>query len=266
VLLIPPGRHDEQPEILRRIRSGERIEHYETVRQRKDGGLVEVSMGVSGVRDETGDVVGASMIARDFGALRKAQKQQALLIDELRHRVKNTLATVQSIATQTFTRAPHDQRATFSARLHALAKAHDLLARRNWNQASITDVVSQALEPFHQKARDRIAFEGPDVLLAANKALSLAMALHELATNAAKYGALSNDAGKIRIHWDIAGHAEHFYVCLRLIWREQGGPTVKRPSRKGFGTFLIERIMEGDGETALSFEPAGVVATMSIAL
>jgi PAS domain S-box-containing protein len=263
-LLIPPGRHDEEPDTLRRIRSGVRVEPFETVRQRKGGRPVEISLGVSPIRNEEGEVIGASMIARDFTELRKAQKQQALLIEEMKHRVKNSLATVQSIAAQTFRRASLEERAAFNARLHALAKAHDLLTRKTWTQAPMKEVVGRALEPFRESAGRRIAFQGPDLSIEAGKVLPLAMALHELGTNAAKYGALSNESGRVGVHWQIGGKADR--LCVRLIWREEGGPPVRRPIRKGFGTFLIESVMDSAGETVLSFEPSGVVCRMDVAL
>jgi PAS domain S-box-containing protein len=134
-MLIPIERRDEEPTILSRIRSGERIDHYETIRRRKDGSLVEISLTVSPIKNAEGEIIGASKIARDITERRRAQEQQALLLGEMKHRVRNTLATVQAIATQTLRSAASEDRDAFLARLRALAGAHDLLTLERWNQA-----------------------------------------------------------------------------------------------------------------------------------
>src|SRR5882762_9214087 len=169
-MLIPTERQDEEPTILARIRRGERIDHYETIRRRKDGSLVEISLTVSPVKNAEGEVVGASKIARDITERRRAQEQQALLLGEMKHRVRNTLATVQAIATQTLRSAASEDRDAFLARLRALASAHDLLTLERWNQAPIGDVVAGALNAFQGSHGDRIAVAGPqDVPLDAHK-------------------------------------------------------------------------------------------------
>ena len=137
---------------MERLRRGERIDHYETVRRRKDGSLVDISLTVSPILSADGRIIGASKIARDITERKRAQEQQKVLLAEIMHRVKNTLATVQAIATQTLRRAPADERAAFTARLHALSKAHDLLTSDKWDRAPLRDVVDAALEPFQRRA------------------------------------------------------------------------------------------------------------------
>lgn len=195
-ILFPADREDEEGRILARIRRGERVEHFESTRRRKDGSLIEVSLTISPIKDVQGRIVGASKIARDITRHKEAERLQRLLVHELNHRVKNILATVQAVARQTFnSRQSGDLvRETFEARLLALSKAHDLLTRENWDGASLSQVVAEALSPYH---RDRFEIGGPDVRLPSRMALALALALHELATNAAKHGALSVPAGRI---------------------------------------------------------------------
>jgi PAS domain S-box-containing protein len=235
-LLFPLDRMDEEPSILERLRRGERVGHYETVRKRKDGALVDVSLTVSPIFGSDGRVIGASKIARDIALAKRAREQQKLLLAEIMHRVKNTLATVQAIASQTLCQSPDEERGAFMARLHALSKAHDLLISDRWDCAPLTAVIAAAIEPFQ---RDRFRLEGPDVALNAGTSLHISLALHELATNAAKYGALSNRTGRIRARWKPMGNDR-----LMFSWQEQGGPPVAPPKRKGFGSILIEHAFE----------------------
>jgi len=419
-ILIPPDRQDEEPSILARIRAGKRVEPYETVRKRKDGRLVEISLAVSPIEDAAGTIVGASKIARDItqrkraeaaqaalhqftdrlfrassveevheaaldaivralgcdrasilmfdrsgvmkflawrglsegyrrtveghspwtreskdpqpisiedidsanleaplkatvqaegiGALAfipliangalvgkfmayystphvfsdgeldiavtiarqlgfsiermRAEEAKALLLAESKHRIKNTLATVQAIAGQTLKKtAPHEQQA-FLARLRALDTAHDLLTTENWHQASLRDVIARALQPFEPTRNDRIIVDGPNAALSAGSSLTLTMCLHELATNAAKYGALSNGTGRVNVRWELAGHGRERRV--KLSWRESGGPAVTAPERKGFGSLLIET--SGGGETCVDYRPDGVRCRLEVPL
>jgi PAS domain S-box-containing protein len=235
-ILFPSDRMEEEPSILERLRHGERIGHYETVRRRKDGTLVDISLTVSPIFNSDGRVIGASKIARDIALAKRAREQQRLLLAEIMHRVKNTLATVQAIASQTLCQSPDEEREAFMARLHALGKAHDLLITDRWDCAPLTAVIEAAIEPFQ---RDRFRLDGPDVGLNASTSLHIALALHELATNAAKYGALSNRAGRVRVRWKPMGNDR-----LMFSWQEQNGPPVAPPERKGFGSILIEHAFE----------------------
>ena len=444
--LIPPDRHHEEDTILARIRRGERIAHFETVRRAKDGSLLDVSLTVSPVKDESGRIVGASKIARDitqqrkahqrleilfrvaremskdldmerivqaatdlatevsgarFGAFfynvkdesgesyqlytlsgapresfekfgtprntdvfgptfrgeaivrsddirqdprygrnaphsgmpeghlpvvsylavpvisatgnvhgglffghdrpgifsaetedlvaaiaaqtatamdkaqlhkameeeivqrREAQETQQLLVNEIKHRVKNTLGTVQAMAAQSFKGAPTADREAFSGRLMALSEAHDVLTLRNWRSATVEETVARALRPFMDGRENRIRFCGPDAELPPNKALLISMLLHELGTNAVKYGALSNLAGTVRLDWSLKSADD----CLRFSWAEAGGPAVAPPTRKGFGSKLIERALKTErGSAEMRFEPSGLVCVMDVPL
>jgi PAS domain S-box-containing protein len=192
-----------------------------------------------------------------------ADEQRVLLINELNHRVKNTLATVQSLAMQTLrnTERSVDARELFESRLTALSRAHDVLTVESWEGAKLRQVASRALEPFASED-GRVSIEGPDVWLRPKQALAISMALHELATSAAKYGALSRDGGTVRIVWAVAplnGSSE-----LKLTWTEEGGPTVNQPTRKGFGTRLIQRNLAHDlgGEATIEYRPQGIISVI----
>ena len=178
----------------------------------------------------------------DISERKRAEEHQRLLTGELQHRVKNTLAMVQAIASQTFRNAADldAAREAFSARLISLGQAHDILTQSSWTQAPIADVVDGALAVHRGDTASRIRSSGPNVPLAAKAALALALALHELATNAAKYGALSNEAGMVDLRWHVVHEGDAPRFCLT--WSEQGGPPIlAQPARRGFGSRLIER-------------------------
>jgi PAS domain S-box-containing protein len=198
----------------------------------------------------------ALTIARQLGfAIERLQGEEAkeLLLGESRHRIKNVLATVQALASQTLAQNGPNQKEAFVARLHALGEAHDLLTLENSDRALMGDIVERALKPFRNGEADRIIAEGPEVWVTANNSLLLTMCLHELATNAAKYGALSNGSGSVRVGWQRTDEAK-----VRLSWREFGGPPVALPSRKGFGSKLIETSLGGDGAAGIEYRPEGV--------
>jgi two-component sensor histidine kinase len=224
--------------------------------------VVAVSDTVVGPDGQPRRVIG---VFDDVTERRRAEKRQRLLINELNHRVKNTLATVQSIAAQTLHSAPDlaTAREAFEARLIALAAAHDLLTAESWHGARLTDVVASAMAPFETTQRPQISRGGPPVWLTARRALALSMALHELATNAVKYGALSRLAGHVTILWSVSAEDQ-----LTLCWDEQGGPPVKAPERTGFGSRLVQRSLahELDGTVAFTFAPAGVRCAISFQL
>lgn len=256
--LIPQDRHNEEPEIVERISRGERVEHYETVRKRKDGSFINISLSVSPIKDQGGNVVGASKIARDITERSKAEQAQRLLVEEMKHRVKNSLATVQAIAGQSLRSASEQERVAFVARLHALANAHDVLTQENWHRAPLRNILNQVIKPFEA---NRFTIAGPYVPVAADKSLQLTMALHELATNAVKYGALSNATGQVHIDWTVLDDPSG--ARLRICWEERGGPPVRPMDHKGFGSKLIEVSME---KSEVVFAPEGVSCVLEMTL
>jgi PAS domain S-box-containing protein len=256
--LIPQDRRDEEPEILDRIGRGERADPYETIRIHKDGSLIDISLSVSPIKDQAGKVIGASTIARDVTERRKAEQTQRLLVDEMKHRVKNSLSTVQAIATQSLRSASEAERAAFIGRLRALANAHDVLTQENWHRAPMRDIVNQALTPFEAS---RFTISGPYVPIDANKSLQLTMALHELATNAVKYGALSNATGRVRIDWTVFG--EPSGPSVQICWEERGGPPVHQTDRKGFGSKLLQVSFE---KSEVIFAAEGVSCVLEMIL
>ena len=202
---------------------------------------------------------------RDISKLKHAELQQKLLARELEHRLKNTMAMVSAIASQTFRTAAtkEDARTIFDARLFALNRAHDILTRSSWTSASMPTVVDGALAPHRD---ERIRTSGPAVELTAKQALSLALALHELATNATKYGALSVPSGTISCEWTYVNSSTG--PILNFCWREYGGPTVVPPTRRGFGSRLIQSTLSSDFGDAVTIEflPEGLVCSFSTCL
>jgi PAS domain S-box-containing protein len=238
-ILIPPERHNEEPEILARIRRGERVDHYETVRLRKDGVPIDISLTVSPVKDVSGKVVGASKIARDITEHKQAQERQVLLAQEIHHRTKNLFAVVHAVVSRSFSgnRSVEDAKKAVLDRLHSLAQTHAMLIEKEWQGADIAEVVRTELSPYVGRA----TIEGPSIALSPKAAQNFALAVHELATNAAKYGALSNLAGHVHVSWSVPrpNDSRLFTFC----WQERGGPEVMPPARKGFGSAVLEQVM-----------------------
>jgi PAS domain S-box-containing protein len=263
--IIPENLHSEESDILARLRRGERIDHYETIRIRKDGKPVNISLTVSPLYNASGRVIGASKIARDITERVQAEERQKALLDELNHRVKNTLATVQALAAQTIRGEglSPDILEVFNARLLALSKAHDQLSREGWQHADLRSVITGVFAPY---GSSRVSLEGENVLIAPKAALTLAMVLHELATNAAKYGALSAPSGKLDLKWHATNGTGSRLLCLD--WQESNGPPVVEPKRRGFGTRFLDRAIssEMEGRSVLQFAPAGVRCHMEIPL
>jgi PAS domain S-box-containing protein len=260
-ILFPHDRQNEEAGILARIRRGERVEHYETVRRRKDGTLFDVSLTVSPLKDERGWIIGASKIARDISERKRAEAQRELLVAELSHRVKNTLATVISIQQQSFAKAAsvEEAGASFAARIRALAQTHGRLAEGQWTGVVLETMFRDELAPYDGAD---IRLTGPAVTLSPARAVTLGMAIHELATNAAKYGALSGKTGLVTIDWAVEDGE------LRIRWSERGGPAVTPPSRSGFGRVLLERALASDldGDVTLDFAPEGLTCTIVLPL
>jgi PAS domain S-box-containing protein len=196
VMLIPPDRHNEEPTILGRIRRGERIEHYETIRQRKDGGLIDVSLSVSPIRTAEGGIIGASKIARDITERKHKDKQVATLAHEVEHRAKNILTTVQATVHLSHSDTPEGLKEVIGGRIKALANANTLFEQSHWTGAGLRALVTQELSPYCQNDEKRASIDGPDISLEPNVAQMIAIGLHELATNAVKYG-------HCRHHWGV---------------------------------------------------------------
>ena len=199
-------------------------------------------------------------VLADVTERQRYESHLRLLINELNHRVKNTLAVVQSIAMQTFSAG--EARAQFADRLVALAAAHDVLTKENWEGADLDVVVARALAPHAPQDAARISATGPAVRVSPRVALSLAMALHELGTNAIKYGGLSNSDGVVKIEWCLDGAGE---PDLRFRWSEHGGPVVAPPTRRGFGLRLLERVLAEDigGKVEVGFGSEGLSCSVS---
>jgi PAS domain S-box-containing protein len=198
------------------------------------------------------------------------EERQELLINELNHRVKNTLAIVQGLASQSFRSVPNaaGAQAIFDARLKALAAAHNLLTDAHWRSAMLADVVRGSAEATAGALIGRFAIDGPQVALSPQTAVSLAMIVHELCTNALKYGALSNEEGRVDVHWLVDDGDGDGGQRLRVTWREHGGPPVVPPTRRGFGTRLIDRGMSSRpcGRVAMRFEPGGLECVIETSL
>lgn len=237
--------------------------------RRKDGSVFCAALFISPVPDESGDVVEHFASFVDLSRQKQEQAQSMMMIDELNHRVKNTLSTVQSIVWQALRKDsdPTTIREAIESRLFALSRSHDLLSRENWKGARLQDLVKAALEPFgvaNGGRSERFVITGKHIRLPANEALALGIAFHELATNAMKYGAFSNAAGSIALTWTIEPMPEGDRLILR--WQEKDGPPVILPTRKGYGTRVMERGLphELGGKVQLDYRTEGLICTINI--
>jgi PAS domain S-box-containing protein len=261
-ILIPADHIDEEPNILERIRRGERISHYETVRVRKDGTPLSISLTVSPIRDSSGKIVGASKIARDITERvrieterERTEAQNSLLAREAEHRTRNILATVQATVRLTEAESVADYKSSIDGRIQALANVNALFVKSRWLGAELHDLVTQELAPFRKGDGKRVNIEGPALLLEPNAAQIIAVIFHELATNAAKYGALSVKDGRIFIVWRRSANGS-----LVLRWTETGGPIVTLPAHEGFGTrVMAAMIRQAKGKMQFDWDPAGIV-------
>jgi PAS domain S-box-containing protein len=273
-VLIPSERENEEPGILQRIRRGERIDHYETIRRRKDGSLIDISLTVSPIRNAAGEIIGASKVARDITERRRARDQQQLLLREMDHRIKNLFSLASSVVTLSARSVgtPAELAASVRDRLGALARAHALTlsvpsatAPRE-NPATLHALVKTIVSPYENQTadeRERVTVTGADAPLSNNSVTSLALLLHEFTTNAAKYGALSTPERRVDVLCEVAGDK------LLLKWNERGGPALAdQVSADGFGSVLIRSAIEGQLGGAISRDwlPEGLVIRLSLAL
>ncbi|HHX90439.1 MAG TPA: PAS domain S-box protein [Paracoccus sp.] len=255
--IIPPELREEEARILARIGSGERIKHFETVRLAKDGRRVDLSLTVSPLRDREGRIAGASKVARDIGERRRADQLRQTLVDELNHRVKNTLALVQSIAAQSQRTTPDPAAfvAAFNSRISALARAHDLLLRENLTGVNLRDLLHHQVVLGNDDVA-RISMEGPDLVVGGSVGAHLGLIVHELATNARKHGALAGMEGTVRIRWGLERRDD--MPCLMLDWHEDGMAGLQPAKREGFGTTLLKRVASAcEGSVDVQDGPSG---------
>jgi PAS domain S-box-containing protein len=257
-IVIPKERVHEEHEILTRIRRGERIDHFETVRRRKDGSLIDISLTVSPVKNEEGKIVGASKIARDISEQKRNQEQIATLARETEHRSKNVLANVQAIVAVSQSDTVDGFKQAIEGRIRALANVHSLFVETRWRGANLQAIAKNELAPYSEAEERRVQIYGPPLLLAPDVAQAMAMTLHELATNAAKYGALSAPEGRIDLKWWRDG------AQMTLQWTEIGGPAVRKPTRRGFGGRVIERMINQlNGKIDFEWRTDGLVCQMT---
>lgn len=257
--IIPDDLLNEEMGILSRIRAGERVDHFDTVRRRKDGLRIPVSATISPVRDRDGNSVGASTIVRDISERRRLEEAQRVLSREVNHRSKNLLAVVQSIIRYTVSHSPQqDFVRRINERLRALSANQDLLIESSWRGADMAHLVRSQLSNVERIPLERVGVTGEAIFLVPTAAQALGMALHELATNAVKFGALSDGTGRVEISWrlDAGSNGRTFIVS----WQESGGPAVAAPEYAGFGTTIIERITGQSlaGRVSTIYAPTGL--------
>ena len=248
-VLSTPERRAEMPMILERIRRGESVDSFDTVRRRKDGSLVEISLTVSPIYDAEGRIVGAFKIARDISERRVAERQQRLLLGELDHRVRNMLTVVLSIASRTL--SPGPERETLLGRLQAIVHGQALLSAQGQRPIRLKELVAAELGPYYE----RVAISGEDLALQPNAVTTLSLITHELATNAVKHGALSTPAGRVTVEWGLVAGRR-----FRLRWTESGGPPVAVPKQKHYGRQLLSApALTLKAEVLMDFKPEGLI-------
>jgi PAS domain S-box-containing protein len=266
VTLYPSNEYVDEREVIERIIQGERVKHYETTRRRKDGTLVDISLTVSPIKNSDGRVIGVSKIARDITERRRAHDQQLLFLKEMNHRIKNLFALTGSLIALSARSAKtvKDLDSALRSRLGALARAHELTLpvlteteMKPPQLSSLADLISTVFAPYGSDfGNARIAAQGTDVQIGGKALTSIALLLHEFATNAAKYGALSEPTGRIDISWTTEEDA------LELIWAEHGGPSLEgAPENEGFGGLLARATVAGQlgGRLARDWTPEGLV-------
>ena len=259
-IVIPADRRSEEREILTRIRRGERIDHFETIRQRKDGGLIVVSLTVSPVKDDDGTIVGAAKIARDITEQKRNQELISTLAREAEHRSKNLLATVQATVRLSQSETPDGLKRAIEGRIQSLANVHSLFVKTRWIGADLSTIATQELAPYSEKNQRRVCIDGPPVFLEPDLAQAIAISLHELATNAAKYGALAVPNGQVELKWSHDADGR-----LHLRWTESSGPKAQEPTHKGFGGRIIEQmIAQRSGKMHFDWRADGLVCEITL--
>ncbi|TPK41913.1 PAS domain S-box protein [Mesorhizobium sp. B2-5-4] len=250
LMLIPDHLKNEEIEIISKIRSGDRVASFETMRKRKDGVPISVSLTISPIKNSNGGIIGASQIARDISAAKESERRIRLLMREVNHRVKNQFAVILSMVRETSKRSTHpgEFEELIRARIMALSRSHDLLVTSEWAGASLFDLIQEHLKPFGLE--EQILLSGPVLTLQSNAVQNLGMAFHELGTNSSKYGALGSEGGRVEITWTIdSGTQNPGSVGERefhLTWEETSTPHPgdrrDQTTRKGFGTVVLQRV------------------------
>ncbi len=260
-ILIPEDRLSEEEHILSRLRAGERVDHFETVRRHKDGTLLDVSLTISPIRDAAGETVGASKIARDISELKQSRAGQSIVLREMNHRIKNIFSLIGGLVTLSARSSKGDGELApaILSRLNALSRAHELTLpdlrsdEATEKTTNFAELLRTIVEP-HQLDNGRVSISGDDVVLSGTALTSIALLLHELTTNAAKYGALSTSDGRLEVAMRIDGEQFH------LDWTERGGPPVEgEPSSEGFGSVLETAAVRGlRGALTRTWDEAGL--------
>ena len=266
-LLVPSDLPDGDPTgVFRRTMEGERVHGHETVRATKSGERIPVTVTASRMLAANGRVIGVAAIFRDMRQRKAAEERQALLAREVNHRAKNALAVVQSVVQLTATREPAAFKRAEAGRISALARAQTLLTEDHWSGADLRTLLTGELAPF--LGEHRAELDGPPVALPPGAAQSMAMAVHELATNAVKYGALSSTAGRLSVSWHLAGRSDGASL-LRLRWSEAGGPPVAgAPKSRGFGSRVLDGTLRNQlgGRIWLAWEASGLICEVEVPL
>ncbi len=266
-MLLGNALPDDWSQVLAKLEKGQQVAHFDSSRTAKDGRPIGVSITISPVREVDGRVVGASVVARDISERQDAERKTRLLLGELDHRVKNILAIVSAVVSQTLKAGlpPEMFDIEVQGRIQAIAKAHGLLTQAGQGEMSLRAFITTELAPY-DRGEGSLVIEGDDMALTPKAGMALAMAVHELASNAAKYGALSTASGRLTVTWEVTGDVGD--QTLAIAWAETGGPTVAPPSRRGFGTTLIERTLthELDAEVNRAFLASGLRCAIQIPL
>jgi two-component sensor histidine kinase len=225
--------------------------------------LIDISLTVSPVKNAQGKIVGAAKIARDITERKRHDEHIAMLAREAEHRTRNILATVQATVNLSHSDTADGLKHAIEGRIRALARVHDLFVKSLWTGAGLSSIVVQELAPYREEGEARVRIDGPHLLLTTNTAQAIAVTLHELATNAAKYGSLSVPKGQVEVTWSRATHER-----LVLHWIETGGPPAKEPTREGFGTAVIERMIREQlkGEMHLDWRTEGLACEILLKL
>jgi PAS domain S-box-containing protein len=262
-MLIPPDRRSEEDGIIERIRRGQRVDNFDTVRRHKTGSLLDISVGISPIKNAQGKVVGASKIARNISERKRAEAQIVTLAREAEHRAKNILANVQATVRLSHADTPEGLKRSIEGRIQALANVHRLFVQSRWGGVDLCTLVTEELSPYCQQDEERALISGPVLLLEPDTAQAVAVTLHELTTNAAKYGALSVPEGRVQIEWSRAADGR---VVLR--WAETGGPPVKPPTRHGFGMRVVDNMIRTHlkGEIKVDWRAGGLTCEMTLAV